>query len=86
MEFDHEHKHIEIVPEEKPGLIAWTGTIITLGSYFVLMLAVAYIPDTLARPLNLNGPISIGLLGGVAVLTILVMSSLAFTLWRNRER
>lgn len=64
-------------------LWAWTATLVTVGSYFMLMFSVAIIPAVLARPLLQGGTVSVGLLCGVLVISLCIGTSAVYTIWRN---
>jgi uncharacterized membrane protein (DUF485 family) len=68
-----------------PGPIAWAATVITLASYLLLMLGVAYAPAFLASPLMDGSVVSVGLAAGVFVLALLIVVSALYTRWRNRK-
>jgi uncharacterized membrane protein (DUF485 family) len=85
---DHTHRQAATGGEAadvRPGAIAWLGTGVTLASYLVLMLAVAYVPSALGAPLIGGTALSIGIVAGVAVIVILMIASAAYTSWRSRR-
>jgi uncharacterized membrane protein (DUF485 family) len=65
--------------------VAWICTLATLGGYFILMLAGAFFPKQLSKPVLIGGMFSWGLLSGVAVIVLLIAVSMFFTAWCNRK-
>ncbi len=81
------HESVEVkgasAPDKGPDAVSWICTAVTLASYLLLMLGVAYAPGVLARPLFGEGLLTVGMAGGIFAILLLIVVSAVYTHWRN---
>jgi uncharacterized membrane protein (DUF485 family) len=64
--------------------VAWIATAFTLATYFLLMISVAVTPSFLAQTIAPSGALTLGIVGGVLIILILIGVATAFTIWNNK--
>ena len=62
-----------------------TATAIAVGIYFAFMLASAFAPEFLARPIRPGTLLSVGLITGLIVTLCLVVQCIYYTYRRNQS-
>jgi len=64
--------------------IDWVCTTLAVAAFFAYILAIAFVPDALRRPLTPDTLISVGIVSGVALAVFLVVLAGAYAWLRNR--
>lgn len=63
--------------------IVWPLSIITIASYFFLILAIAFFPETLGKPLS-NGTTSVGISLGLGMILLCFVVTGIYVYYANR--
>jgi uncharacterized membrane protein (DUF485 family) len=68
----------------KRNKIIWPLAVLTFGSYFAFILAIAFSPASLGKPLG-GGPVSIGILLGLALILFNFLITFLYVRAANRD-